>query len=112
MDAQARELQTTLHIASRLGNTDIVMILLSANANPNAATKDLYTPLHIAAKVHSFLLIGFMIRLVAYKSEIRFPIVLVEKMKNVEIASALLAFRVDNDDNEIILLDSLPLPLY
>jgi ankyrin repeat protein len=28
----------------------LAMILLSANANPNAATKDQYTPLHIAAK--------------------------------------------------------------
>lgn len=63
MDAQARELQTPLHIASRLGNTEIGMVhlytlrttyfcflamaLLSANANPNAATKDQYTPLHV-----------------------------------------------------------------
>lgn len=51
VDAAARELQTPLHIASRLGNTDIVVLLLQAGASPNAATRDLYTPLHIAAKV-------------------------------------------------------------
>lgn len=50
VDAQARELQTPLHIAARLGNADIAHILLNAHANPNAATQDQYTPLHIAAK--------------------------------------------------------------
>lgn len=39
-----------LCLASRLGNNDIVMLLLQAGADVNAATKDLYTPLHIAAK--------------------------------------------------------------
>lgn len=51
VDAAGRELQTPLHIASRLGNTDIIVLLLQASASPNAATRDLYTPLHIAAKV-------------------------------------------------------------
>lgn len=50
MDAKAREEQTPLHVASRLGNVDIVMLLLQHGANPHATTKDLYTPLHIAAK--------------------------------------------------------------
>lgn len=50
MDARAREEQTPLHVASRLGNVDIVMLLLQHGAQPQATTKDLYTPLHIAAK--------------------------------------------------------------
>lgn len=50
MDAKAREEQTPLHVASRLGNVDIVMLLLQHGAQPHATTKDLYTPLHIAAK--------------------------------------------------------------
>lgn len=50
MDAKAREEQTPLHVASRLGNVDIVMLLLQHGAQPGATTKDLYTPLHIAAK--------------------------------------------------------------
>lgn len=37
-------------MASRLGNTDIVMLLLQHGAAIDAPTKDLYTPLHIAAK--------------------------------------------------------------
>jgi len=39
-----------LHIASRLGNVDIVMLLLQHSADLDAVTKDMYTPLHIAAK--------------------------------------------------------------
>lgn len=50
VDAKAREEQTPLHVASRLGNVDIVMLLLQHGAQPGATTKDLYTPLHIAAK--------------------------------------------------------------
>lgn len=50
VDAKAREEQTPLHVASRLGNVDIVMLLLQHGAKPHATTKDLYTPLHIAAK--------------------------------------------------------------
>lgn len=50
VDAKAREEQTPLHVASRLGNVDIVMLLLQHGAQPHATTKDLYTPLHIAAK--------------------------------------------------------------
>ena len=46
MDARAREQQTPLHIASRLGNVDIVMLLLQHGASPDAITKvteaDLY----------------------------------------------------------------------
>lgn len=50
MDVKAREEQTPLHVASRLGNVDIVMMLLQHGANIDSVTKDLYTPLHIAAK--------------------------------------------------------------
>lgn len=39
-----------MHIASRLGNVDIVMLLLQHGADLDAITKDMYTPLHIAAK--------------------------------------------------------------
>lgn len=45
-----QEQQTPLHIASRLGNVDIVMLLLQHGADLDAITKDMYTPLHIAAK--------------------------------------------------------------
>lgn len=45
-----QEEQTPLHVASRLGNVDIVMLLLQHGAGVDATTKDLYTPLHIAAK--------------------------------------------------------------
>ena len=50
MDARAREQQTPLHIASRLGNVDIVVLLLQSGAQVDAVTKDLYTALHISAK--------------------------------------------------------------
>lgn len=50
MDARAREQQTPLHIASRLGNVDIVMLLLQHGSKVDNATKDMYTALHIAAK--------------------------------------------------------------
>lgn len=50
MDARAREQQTPLHIASRLGNVDIVMLLLQHGGKVDNATKDMYTALHIAAK--------------------------------------------------------------
>ena len=39
-----------MHIASRLGNVDIVVLLLQSGAQVDANTKDLYTALHIAAK--------------------------------------------------------------
>ena len=39
-----------MHIASRLGNVDLVMLLLQHSADLDAVTKDMYTPLHIAAK--------------------------------------------------------------
>lgn len=45
-----QEQQTPLHIASRLGNIDIVMLLLQYGAAVDTATKDMYTALHIAAK--------------------------------------------------------------
>ena len=45
-----QEQQTPLHIASRLGNVDNVVLLLQHGANVDATTKDKYTPLHIAAK--------------------------------------------------------------
>lgn len=50
VDARAREQQTPLHIASRLGNVDIVMLLLQHGAKVDTTTKDMYTALHIAAK--------------------------------------------------------------
>lgn len=50
VDARAREQQTPLHIASRLGNVDIVMLLLQHGAKVDNTTKDMYTSLHIAAK--------------------------------------------------------------
>lgn len=45
-----KEEQTPLHIASRLGNVDIVMLLLQHGASVDTTTKDMYTALHIAAK--------------------------------------------------------------
>lgn len=45
-----QELQTPLHIAARLGNVDIVMLLLQHGAAADTATKDMYTALHVAAK--------------------------------------------------------------
>lgn len=45
-----QEQQTPLHIAARLGNVDIVMLLLQHGAAVDSTTKDLYTALHIAAK--------------------------------------------------------------
>lgn len=50
MVSHLQEQQTPLHIAARLGNTDIVMLLLQHGANVDSVTKDLYTSLHIAAK--------------------------------------------------------------
>lgn len=41
--------QTPLHIASRLGSTENVSLLLHHGASPDARTKDGYTPLHNAA---------------------------------------------------------------
>uniref|UniRef100_A0A914R1M6 Uncharacterized protein n=1 Tax=Parascaris equorum TaxID=6256 RepID=A0A914R1M6_PAREQ len=57
-------LQTPLHIASRLGNTDIVVLLLQAGASPNAATRDQYTPLHIAAKVQLLPVVALLIQII------------------------------------------------
>jgi len=42
--------ETPLHIAARLGNADIVTLLLKDGANVDAVTKDGATPLHIATK--------------------------------------------------------------
>lgn len=39
-----------MHIASRLGNIDIVSMLLQHGASVDTPTKDQYTALHIAAK--------------------------------------------------------------
>lgn len=47
---QLQEDQTPLHIASRLGKTDIVQLLLQHMAYPDAATTNGYTPLHISAR--------------------------------------------------------------
>lgn len=45
-----QENQTPLHVAARLGNSDIVMLLLQHGASVDAVTNDNYTALHIAAK--------------------------------------------------------------
>lgn len=45
-----QEDQTPLHIASRLGKTEIVQLLLQHMAHPDAATTNGYTPLHISAR--------------------------------------------------------------
>lgn len=50
VETKSQEQQTALHIASRLGNVDIVSILLQHGASVDAVTKDSYTALHIAAK--------------------------------------------------------------
>uniref|UniRef100_A0A3P9QDK3 Uncharacterized protein n=1 Tax=Poecilia reticulata TaxID=8081 RepID=A0A3P9QDK3_POERE len=42
--------KTPLHIASRLGKTEIVQLLLQHMAHPDAATTNGYTPLHISAR--------------------------------------------------------------
>uniref|UniRef100_A0A8B9FV63 Uncharacterized protein n=1 Tax=Amazona collaria TaxID=241587 RepID=A0A8B9FV63_9PSIT len=47
---KAGEEQTPLHIASRLGKTEIVQLLLQHMAHPDAATTNGYTPLHISAR--------------------------------------------------------------
>ena len=45
-----QEDQTPLHIASRLGKTEIVQLLLQHMAHPDASTINGYTPLHISAR--------------------------------------------------------------
>ncbi len=45
-----QEDQTPLHIASRLGQTEIVQLLLQHMAHPDASTTNGYTPLHISAR--------------------------------------------------------------
>lgn len=50
MNSKLQEQQTPLHIAARLGNVDIVMLLLQHGAAVDTTTKDMYTALHIAAK--------------------------------------------------------------
>lgn len=50
VEARAREEQTPLHVAARLGHADIAALLLQHGADVAATTKDKYTPLHIAAK--------------------------------------------------------------
>lgn len=55
MEARAREEQTPLHVAARLGHGDIASLLLQHGADVAATTKDCYTPLHIAAKEGSLL---------------------------------------------------------
>jgi len=42
--------QTALHIASRVGDVDMVELLISRGASMSVITADRYTPLHIAAK--------------------------------------------------------------
>jgi len=45
-----KDIQTALHLASRVGDADTVELLISQGASLNAVTSDGYTPLHIAAK--------------------------------------------------------------
>lgn len=45
-----QEEQTPLHIAARLGQTEIVQLLLQHMAHPDAATASGHTPLHISAR--------------------------------------------------------------
>ena len=49
-DAWLKDRQTALHVASRVGDVDVVKLLVSRGASLNAITSDHYTPLHIAAK--------------------------------------------------------------
>ena len=42
--------QTALHVASRLGSVDNVVLLLRHGASPDDMTKDQSTPLHLAAR--------------------------------------------------------------
>uniref|UniRef100_A0A8C5TV64 Uncharacterized protein n=1 Tax=Malurus cyaneus samueli TaxID=2593467 RepID=A0A8C5TV64_9PASS len=50
LETEPSEEQTPLHIASRLGKTEIVQLLLQHMAHPDAATTNGYTPLHISAR--------------------------------------------------------------
>ena len=50
MSLPLQEDQTPLHIASRLGKTEIVQLLLQHMAHPDASTTNGYTPLHISAR--------------------------------------------------------------
>uniref|UniRef100_A0A4W5MDH2 Ankyrin 2 n=1 Tax=Hucho hucho TaxID=62062 RepID=A0A4W5MDH2_9TELE len=50
MPLPLQEDQTPLHIASRLGKTEIVQLLLQHMAHPDASTTNGYTPLHISAR--------------------------------------------------------------
>ena len=45
-----QEDQTPLHIAARLGKTEIVQLLLQHMAHPDAPTANGHTPLHISAR--------------------------------------------------------------
>ena len=45
-----QEQQSPLHIASRLGNVDNVVLLLQHGALPDSTTSDMFTALHVAAK--------------------------------------------------------------
>lgn len=54
VEARAREEQTPLHVAARLGHADIAGLLIQHGADVTANTKDKYTPLHIAAKEGRF----------------------------------------------------------
>lgn len=49
-DFSLQEDQTPLHIASRLGQIEIVQLLLQHMAHPDASTTNGYTPLHISAR--------------------------------------------------------------
>ena len=45
-----QEQQTSLHIASRLGDLDGIRLVLGGGADCNLLTRDHYTPLHVAVK--------------------------------------------------------------
>ncbi len=53
VNARAREQQTPLHIAARLGQAEIVVALLQGGAQVDSQTSDNYTSLHISAKLQS-----------------------------------------------------------
>uniref|UniRef100_A0A8C4IN94 Ankyrin 1, erythrocytic a n=1 Tax=Dicentrarchus labrax TaxID=13489 RepID=A0A8C4IN94_DICLA len=50
VDAKAKDDQTPLHCAARMGHKELVKLLLEHKANPNSTTTAGHTPLHIAAR--------------------------------------------------------------
>uniref|UniRef100_A0A8C2AQW5 Ankyrin-1 n=1 Tax=Cyprinus carpio TaxID=7962 RepID=A0A8C2AQW5_CYPCA len=50
VDAKAKDDQTPLHCAARMGHNEMVKLLLEHKANPNSTTTAGHTPLHIASR--------------------------------------------------------------